>query len=181
MLPKQYQVNVFILILTLLMIPISIYNISYQNITAEIFPLRRARVLSKRSIYTIFFTTSATIVSGLIFRYFAHDNDEYILIYRILYLMAFVSGLLAFFVIRKLRYETMEVQPPIKFKGSLSKVLKNKRYTKFVLSSAIFHFGWQMGWPLFSIYTIKTIVEQSSTLYSIVLGGRIGPAVSIYA
>ena len=80
MLPANYQVISFIIILTLLMIPISVYNISYQNITGEVFPLRRARVLSQRSIYTIIFTTIVTIASGLIFRYFAQDIEQYILI-----------------------------------------------------------------------------------------------------
>ena len=172
-LPNNYQVIVFILILTLLMIPISIYNISYQSITAEIFPLRRARVLSKRSIYTVIFTTSATIASGLVFRYFTHDNYGYIFIYRILFFMAFISGLLAFFAIRKLHYVPMDVQVPIKFKGSLKKVFKNKRYTKFVLSSVIFHFGWQMGWPLFSIYTIKTLGADEFWLSIISVGSAI--------
>ncbi|MBU1094278.1 MAG: MFS transporter [Firmicutes bacterium] len=173
MLPNAYQVTAFILILTFLMIPISVYNLSYQNITAEIFPVRRARVLSKRSIYTIIFTTTATITTGLVFRYFAHANSDYILIYRILYCMAFILGLLAFFTIRKLRYEPMEAQVPIKFKGSLKKVFKNKRYTKFVLSSAIFHFGWQMGWPLFSIYTIKTLGADEFWLSIISVGSAI--------
>jgi MFS family permease len=173
MLPSNYQVMAFIIILTLLMIPISVYNISYQNITGEIFPLRRARVLSKRSIYTIIFTTTVTITSGLIFRYFAQENSEYILIYRIFYVLAFVSGLIAFFVFRKLDYTPSEIKEPIKFKGSLRTVFKNKRYTKFVLSSTIFHFGWQMGWPLFSIYTIKTLGADEFWLSIITVGSAI--------
>ena len=157
MLPSNFQVVSFIVILTLLMIPISIYNISYQNITADLFPLRRARVLSKRSIYTIIFTTTVTIASGLIFRFFAGDNDEFILIYRIFYVLAFVSGLLGYFIFKRLHYTPTQSDETIKFKGSFKKVFKNKRFTKFALSSTIFHFGWQMGWPLFSIYTIKTL------------------------
>jgi len=172
-LPNDYQVISFIVIMTVLMIPISIYNISYQNITAEIFPLRRARVLSKRSIYTIIFTTAVTITSGLVFRYFAQDNSEYILIYRIFYAMAFVFGLLAFFVFKKINYKPVKTEEPIKFKGSFKKVFKNKRYTKFVLSSTIFHFGWQMGWPLFSIYTIKTLGADEFWLAIISVGSAI--------
>lgn len=173
MLPANIQVISFIAILTLLMVPISVYNISYQNITGEIFPLRRARVLSKRSIYTIMFTTTATITSGLIFRYFAQENGEYILIYRIFYVLAFVFGFMAFTVFRKLDYTPAETKEPIKFKGSLRSVFKNKRYTKFVLSSTIFHFGWQMGWPLFSIYTIKTLGADEFWLSIITVGSAI--------
>ncbi len=173
MLPCNFQVVTFIVILTLLMIPISIYNISYQSITGDIFPLRRARVLSKRSIYTIIFTTTVTLSSGLIFRYLAQDNSDYILIYRIFYVLALVFGLLAFFVFRKLEYKPSEINEPIKFKGSFKTVFKNKRYKKFVLSSTIFHFGWQMGWPLYSIYTIKTLGADEFWLSIITVGSAI--------
>lgn len=179
MLPANYQVIAFIVILTLLMIPIAVYNISYQNITGEIFPLRRARVLSKRSIYTIIFTTTVTIASGLVFKYFAQDNSEFILIYRIFYVMAFVFGLIAFFVFKKLDYVPAESKEPIKFKGSFKTVFKNKRYTKFVLSSTIFHFGWQMGWPLFSIYTIKTLGADEFWLSLITVGSAIAMLFSL--
>ena len=173
LLPTNIQVIAFIVIMTLLMVPISIYNISYQNITGELFPLRRARVLSERSIYTILFTTIVTIASGLIFRTFAQDNSEFILIYRIFYGLAFICGLFAFFIFRKLNYSPQETNENIKFKGSFKKVFKNKRYTKFVLSSTIFHFGWQMGWPLFSIYTIKTLGADEFWLSLITVGSAI--------
>ena len=142
MLPEAYQVLSFLCIMTLLMVPISFFNISYQNITGEIFPERRARVLAKRSIYTIIFTTVVTITSGIIFRYLAQENEQFILIYRIFYALAFVFGLLAFFTLKKLNYVPEKTKEPIAFKGSFKKVFKNKRYTKFVLSSTIFHFGW---------------------------------------
>ncbi len=173
MLPDKYQVMSFIIILTLLMIPIAMYNISYQNITAEIFPMRRARVFSKRSIYTILFTTVVTITSGLIFRYFAHTNSEYITFYRIFYALAFFFGILAYLVFKKLHYTPIKSNETIKFKGSLKKVFKNKPYRKFVLSSTIFHFGWQMGWPLFSIYTIKTLGADEFWLSIISVGSAI--------
>lgn len=173
MLPKDFQVMSFIIILTLLMIPIAIYNISYQNIAGEIFPMRRARVFSKRSIYTIIFTTIVTLTSGFIFRYFAHNNSEYIFIYRIFYIIAFVFGLLAFFTFRKIHYIPIHTNEQMRFKGSFKKVFKNKKYTKFVLSSTIFHFGWQMGWPLFSIYTIKTLGADEFWISIISVGSAI--------
>ena len=74
---------------------------------------------------------------------------------------------------RKLDYIPSESIEPIKFKGSFKTVFKNKRYTKFVLSSTIFHFGWQMGWPLFSIYTIKTLGADEFWLSIITVGSAL--------
>lgn len=173
LLPAEYRVAAFIVVMTLLMVPISIFNISYQNITGELFPLRRARVLSKRSIYTIVFTTTVTLTSGFIFKYFAETNDDFIAIYRIFYALAFVFGVFAYIAFKKLHYVPVENGKPLAFKGSLKKVFKNKRYTKFVMSSTIFHFGWQMGWPLFSIYTIKTLGADEFWLAIISVGSAI--------
>jgi len=173
LLPKDIQVMSFIIVLTLLMVPITIYNISYQSITAELFPIRRARVLSKRGTYTIIFTTIVTISSGLVFRYFASDNSEFITIYRIFYAMAFLFGIMAFLMFRKIQYTPSSSVEPIAFKGSFKKVFKNKAFTKFALSSTIFHFGWQMGWPLFSIYTIKTLGADEFWLSIISVGSAI--------
>ena len=173
LLPSDYQVISFIAVLTILMVPISIFNISYQNITGEIFPVKRARVLSKRSIYTILFTTTVTLTAGIIFKNFATTNNEYILIYRIFYALAFIFGILAFILFKKLKYEPSQSVEPISVKGSLKSVFQNKRYKKFVLSSTIFHFGWQMGWPLFSIYTIKTLGADEFWLSIISVGSAI--------
>lgn len=173
LLPSTYQVGAFIFILTILMIPISFFNISYQNITGEIFPKRRARVISKRSIFTIIFTTVVTLSSGIVFRYLAQDNDDYILIYRIFYLLAFLFGVFAFITFKKIYYVPTKNHEPLAFKGSFKKVFKNKRYLKFVISSTIFHFGWQMGWPLFSIYTIKTLGADEFWISIISVGSAI--------
>ena len=172
-LPSDYKVLAFIIIMTILMVPIAVFNISYQNITGEVFPKRRARVISKRSIYTIIFTTIVTLSSGFVFRFFANDNADYIFIYSIFYFLAFVSGVSAYFMFRKLQYTPKENTELIPFKGSLKKVLKNKRYRKFIISSTIFHFGWQMGWPLFSIYTIKTLGADEFWLAIISVGSAV--------
>jgi predicted MFS family arabinose efflux permease len=130
-------------------------------------------VLSQRSIYTIVFTTVVTISAGLLFRYVATSNDDYLTLYRIFYVLAAVCGVTAYVVFRKLRYDASPTHQPIVFKGSLKTVFMNKRYTKFVLSSTIFHFGWQMGWPLFSIYTIKTLGADEFWLSIISVGSAI--------
>ena len=172
-LPFEYQVPVFILIMTLLMVPIAIFNISFQNIIGEVFPKRRARVIAKRSIYTIIFTTIVTLASGFVFRYLAKDNSDYIIIYRIFYFIAFLAGVSAYLIFKKIDYIPNENKDLIPFKGSLRKVFKNKRYRKFIISSTIFHFGWQMGWPLFAIYTIKTLGADEFWLAIISVGSAI--------
>jgi MFS family permease len=172
-LPQKYQALSFISINALLMIPIAGYNIGYQNILGELFPKRRARVISKRSMYTVVFTTTVTIISGLIFKFFANTHSDYIRIYQIFYMIAFIVGISSVVVLKKLDYQTIKEDIHYSFKGSFKKVFKNKRYSKFVLSSTIFHFGWQMGWPLFSIYMIRTLGADELWISVISVGSAI--------
>lgn len=40
-------------------------------------------------------------------------------------------------------------------KTEIRVVLAHKQYFRYNLCSVLFHFGWQMGWPLFTIYQVK--------------------------
>ncbi|MCK8061237.1 MULTISPECIES: MFS transporter [unclassified Fusibacter] len=169
-LPGAIRPFSFILIMTLMTIPTSIYNASYQNFTGDLFPVRRAQVIAKRSMYTIVFTTVFTLISGLIFKYVPKTDDQRLIIYQIFFVLAFVLGLVAVYVFNKFDYSPAPTHKRYEFKGSFTRVFSNKRFKKFVLSSTIFHFGWQMGWPLFSIYMIKTLGADELWLAIINIG-----------
>jgi len=172
-LPQDNQAISFIAVNALLMIPIAGYNIGYQNLTGELFPVRRARVISRRSMTTIIFTTTLTMLSGLVFKFFAKESMDYIHIYQVFYVLAFLSGVGAVIVLKQIKYIPNNNDEPYAIKGSFKRVFKNKRYSKFVLSSTIFHFGWQMGWPLFSIYMIKTLGADELWISIISVGSAI--------
>jgi MFS family permease len=170
MLPSGTQPLTFIVIMTLMTIPTSIYNASYQNFTGDLFPVRRAQVIAKRSMYTIVFSTIFTLISGLIFKYVPQTDNERLFIYQIFFTLACIIGILSVLVFNKFDYNPKPIKNHYEFKGSFKRVFSNKRFKKFVLSSTIFHFGWQMGWPLFSIYMIKTLGADELWLAIINIG-----------
>lgn len=164
------QPLLFIGISALIMIPQSVYNASYQSFTGELFPQRRAQVIAKRSRYTIIFTTTITLFTGFLFRYVPQNNADFIRLYQILFALAFIVAGLGFMVFLKFRHTPKPNREHLHFKGSFKAVLKHKGYVHFVIASTAFHFGWQMGWPLFSVYMIETLGADELWLAIISVG-----------
>ncbi len=184
-LPVKIRPLSFIIFYSIMMIPFAIYMPSFQSFTGDLFPLYRAKVIAKRNMYVIVFNTIFTLIAGLVFKRFAVNNDGYIMIYQFIFLFSAISGLSAFFIFRKLHYYPNDNAQKEKddFWLTLKNIPNNKPFLRFIVASTIFHFGWQMGWPLFSVYQIKylgadelwlSIISISSAVVMF-LGQRIWP------
>ncbi len=171
--PAKLQPFIFILLMTLMTIPSAIYNVAYQDLIGDLFPIKRPEVIAKRSMHTIVYTTLLTLASGFVFKLIPKSNSDVISIYQIFYLSAFFVGMIAYFRFKQFVYTPNTNRQPLAFKGSFKTVFSNKRFTKFVTASTIFHFGWQMGWPLFSIYMIKNLGADEFWLSLISIGSAI--------
>ncbi len=172
-LPQSMQPFVFILLMTFMTVPNALFNVSYQDLTGDLFPQNRAWVLSKRAMYTIVFTNILTLLTGLVFRWWGKDSETIIFIYQVFYIMAFVLGIGAYLVFRTFDYTPREHVKPLSFKGSFKRVFSHKPFKEFVIASTVFHFGWQMGWPLFNIYMIKNLGADELWLSLISIGSAI--------
>ncbi len=182
-LPFSIRPITFILLHALMMIPYAIYMPTFQSFTGALFPLYRAQVIAKRNMYSIFFVTIFTMSAGLIFRVYAHTDAESVAIYQLVFFIAASFALASFFVFRKLRFIPTDDAENDNFFETLKSIPQNKRFMRFIVASTIFHFGWQMGWPLFSIYQIEylgadelwlAIISVSSAVVMF-LGHRVWP------
>lgn len=173
MAPRAAQPISFILLGAALMIPMALYDPSYRNITGELFPVKRSQVVARSNMFTVAFITSFSLLSGLAFRFLAQTDQDYIMIYQTIFILSFCFGITAFFIFRKLFYLPAADHQKINLKNSLAAIKRNRPFKKFVGASVLFHFGWQMGWPLFSIYTIKTLGADELWLAIISVGAAI--------
>ncbi len=151
-----YSPYVFLVLVAILYFPISGYAPSFQDFTAEVFPIKRADVIAKKNMYTIIFTTLATVLTGVVFKFFSAYISE-VTVYQVVFLL---SGFLTFFsiiIFKKFDYVSDYMRCDVPMSNSLFYVMKDKVYRNFIISFTIFSFGWTMGWPLFSIYTIKNL------------------------
>lgn len=154
----QYRVGVFLVLYAFMCFPDAIYQTSYQAYIASLFRMNdRAFAISLRNKLTVPLVTVMTLIIGEVITKVPRTEDQRILIYQIFYLLAFSTGILEFFVFKGFTITGVQQNQSLRFKDELRLVVKNKSFWFFTSCSLLFHFGWQMGWPLFNIYTIKTL------------------------
>lgn len=171
--PAAAQPLSFILLGAVLMIPMALYDPSYRNITGELFPFKRSEVVARSNMFSVAVLTVFSLLSGLAFRFLAQTNQDYIAIYQVLFVLSFLFGIAAFMVFSKFYYQPAQDHKRINIKNSWLAIRANRPFKKFVGASVLFHFGWQMGWPLFSIYTINTLGADELWLAIINIGSSI--------
>ncbi|MBO1264225.1 MFS transporter [Proteiniclasticum sp. SCR006] len=160
-LPKTMQPMVFVLIYGLMNFPESISATSLQDYTGDIFsPHERADALSIRNQMSQISQISVSILVGFILS-LSSVNRTVIIMYQIFIVLSFLIGLKEIHYMYKMEplvteEEQKEKSVP-KLRESLRAVFSHKEYVSFLACSLLFHFGWQMGWPLFNVYQIKVL------------------------
>lgn len=157
-LDPQFQPITFILITAFMSIPNALYTNGFQSLTAELFlPEDRALAISLKSRYTVIVITIVTYVTGQMLTLIPKTASERIVLYQIFFLSAFVFSIVEFFSLKRLKPISITTNSAEPIAAIIKGIFKNKNFLLYLICSLIFHFGWQMGWPLFSIYTIKNL------------------------
>lgn len=173
LLPAEYRPFLFVVFVVMMSVPNSIYLTSYQSFIGDIFqPEARADAIGKRNMFTVPATVLLTFATGWVLKNVPTNEAERLEWYQIFYILAFVFGMLEFFVFRKFRiHDNQKKASTVTF--NLKEFMSNKKFTRFLKSSLLFHFGWQMAWPLFTIYTISVLNADEAWLSYINIGSSL--------
>ncbi len=180
-LEQKWQPLIFVLVYGFMNFPESISATSLQDYTADVFSHReRADALSIRNQLSQIAQITISILAGFILS-LSNDNQVVIYIYQGFILISFFIGLKEISYMKKLKTREVPVQKEKvkipKFKTSVQNVFKQKEFSLFLVCSLVFHFGWQMGWPLFNVYQIKylgademwlTVINALSSFFMVV-------------
>lgn len=158
----RYRPLIFVLLVGLMNLPGSIAAGGFQSTVGDMFEgevLGKAMALRNR--YSSIFGMAASYISALIITKIPKTDGQTILIYQILFIITFLAGLgevFSYFKFKIIKKSKAESESFIdSFKETIKNIPSEKMYLIFTGCSLIFYFGWQMGWPLFSIYTIKNL------------------------
>ncbi|NLB19975.1 MAG: MFS transporter [Clostridium sp.] len=159
LLDEKWRPMVFVLIYGIMNFPESISATSLQDYTADVFSHReRADALSLRNQLSQIAQISISILAGFVLS-LSNNNEVVIYIYQGFIIISFLIGLKEISYMKKLKIKDTPLRNnkkvQAKFKSTVSGVFKQKDFTLFLMCSLVFHFGWQMGWPLFNVYQIK--------------------------
>lgn len=163
-LPTTIQPIMFVIFVVLMSVPNSIYFTSYQSFIGDLFePGARADAIGKRNMFTVPATVVLTFFTGLALKYLPGSEAERIQLYQMFYVIAFVFGVVEYSIFKKFKIPATDSKKK-KLTFNLKEFMSNKKFTRFLKSSLIFHFGWQMAWPLFTIYTISVLNADEAWL-----------------
>lgn len=179
-LEKEIQPIVFVLIYGLMNFPESISATSLQDYTGDIFlPHERADALSVRNQMSQISQVTISILVGFILS-LSSVNRTVIIMYQVFIVLSFLIGLKEINYMYKLdpiEKDDIRIRRKVpKLKKSLKGIFSHREYVGFLACSLLFHFGWQMGWPLFNSYQIKylganemwlTIINVLSSLFMV--------------
>lgn len=154
-----YQVWFLVIVNGLMNFPGSIANVAWQSFIAGAIPPRdRARAFAHRNRLTALFGIAVTFVAGQIFRIVPKANLS--IVYQVFFITAFLFALMEVWAHMQMREEIEDIpedRPRTGLTETFKAIASSRTFMIFCLCSLTFHFGWQMAWPLFSIYQVKNL------------------------
>ncbi|GFR34244.1 MFS transporter [Thermobrachium celere] len=158
---EKYRAFVFVILYGAMNFPNSIAVFLWQSFFADIFPPgEREQYLSIRNSISTVAGTTTTLIAGYLLTTLSNTKSELIKIYQIIFVIAFIFGLLEVYTLLKHKYNPKTSFAEIsteqnKISIAFLKNLKNQReYLIFIAIVVAFHFTWQMAWPLLLTYEV---------------------------
>lgn len=171
MMPKVYQPMGFVILSALMSVPLAVYLAGYQSFVGDVFSEKnRALAIGKGNQYGVYAVMVVTLLTGYILSELPGNESERIFIYQFFFVLSFLFGVGEILIFEKFKLRTPIQKKVINWRMTLRTIPYNKEFKLFMVCSLIFHFGWQMGWPLFSIYMIKVLGANEMWLAIINMG-----------
>ncbi|WP_409270160.1 MFS transporter [Neobacillus sp. SCS-31] len=180
--PEAYRSWVFVLLVGLMNFPGSFAMLSWQSFIRDLIPdHRRNGFFSERNKILTIVGMATTFLIGLSLQQFDKSNP---FPYQALFLLAVLFGAAEVYYIMKHREEKSANKPKHSGFSLNLRIFSDKSYFYFLICGLYFNFGWQMAWPLFSIYQISyahangfwisifTVANQLAQIASFKLWGK---------
>jgi MFS family permease len=155
-LPGSMQPMAFVILSSLMNFPESVSSTALQSFSGDIFLEEvRPTAISARNKFSTLAQIISVLIVGRILKSFGDSENEIIMVYQIFFVLAFVISIFEIITFKKIKETSCSPKLNINLKNTFLEIFSNKQFNIFLVCSLLFHFGWQMGWPLFSIYQIK--------------------------
>ncbi|ULT59209.1 MFS transporter [Neobacillus drentensis] len=150
---SSYQAWAFLIIVALMNVPGTISNIGWQTlISGMIKEKRRGAFFSDRNRLLTVVGMITTLIIGVVMKSQTHHAWAY----QILFIIAFVFGILEVLFLMKHR-EKPQVKLAQKKSSMDWSIFKDPGYKWFLITALCFNFTWQMAWGLFNIYNVRYV------------------------
>jgi MFS family permease len=173
-LPPSMRPGMFVLLYGAMSFPNSLANMGWQSFIGDLFPESwRGRAISKRSTLSTISALIITLITGNMLYYIPKNDTQRINLYQIFFILAFIVSIFEIysFIKHKLDKNNKQIETItefinepalVKFKNIIKLVVDNRRFLDYCICVVLFHFAWQMGWPLFFTYEYDILHSNES-------------------
>lgn len=134
--------------------PQSLGTLGWQALIAQLIPERlRAGFFSQRNVLITLVGLVATAITGGLLQVF---DPHWLWPYQMLFILAGGFGAAEVYYLAK-HQEPIGSSPAHLTvpRVRMGPLLRRRDFVRYTLASAFFNFGWQLSWPLFTIYQIR--------------------------
>lgn len=176
--PKD-PAQALVIVIALYGIPLALAGLSWQAFISELIPAEeRNAFFGRRNRDTTLWAMVAVFLTGMLLNLF---DKKLIWPYQIFFLIAFLFGVLETWTL----FKHDEPAHPVETGASkrlnwqaVRKMFQTPAFVRFFIAGLFFNFAWQMAWPLFNIYQIKTVHATAFWLSLFTVANQISQAVA---
>jgi MFS family permease len=154
-----------VVLMALMNIPTSLASLSWQSFIGDVIPAaHRANVFGVRNRITQAVGLLTSLICGVLI---ARNSNSGASVYQLFFFAAFGLGMIEAWYLYKIREPRPLTRTAAKPRllDSLKAMRTERTFMVFALASSLFHFGWQMAWPLFNIYQASPEYANMSALW----------------
>ena len=156
LMPVSLSTRAWLLValMALMNVPTSLSNVSWQAFIGDVIPsTQRARVFGMRNRITQGVGLFTTVLTGVLITQFSEAGAwPYEMMFSVACGIGMIEAWYLFKIIEPAPQVLIDRHP---LSESLRAVFLERRFLIFAAASSLFHFGWQMAWPLFNIYQVS--------------------------
>lgn len=159
--PEHIRPMALIVVYALMNLPISIMSVAWQSFIADIIPLRqRSSVFAVRNIWISIAGAVVVVAGGWLLDVIPFPTG-----YQIVFIIAFLAALFEwryFISIRenKVTAAAKASQPQevsLSLRDILNQALHEPNFSRFSITTLLYHFSWMMAWPVFTVYKVDVL------------------------
>jgi len=164
-LPREYRALTFLALMALMNFPNAVSQTSLQSFLGTVFDGRmRSTAISMRTKFGNILIPFVTLTTGLLIGYIPQTEAQFLLMYQIFFVIAFIVGLFEIRTFLRFNEKTPDepmAREPLREQLSVIKdVFRDKKFTGFLVPVIFFYFAWHAGWALGSIYFLEDLAAN---------------------
>lgn len=169
-----------VFVIALMGLPSALSALSWQSFIGDLIPQQdRGTFFGRRNRFNTIAAMISVLSVGILLNLFDKSNP---LPYQFFFAIAFLMGVMEVIYLNRhieiAREPESQSNDKTKASKNLKTLFREKPFWLFVACSLLFNFGWQMAWPLFSIYNIQYAHASALWLSLFTVTNQIGQIIS---